>query len=132
MNGQTETFSRELSHYLETVVSYYDTMNHESFYHGFMLGMLALLNPDFRICSNRESGYGRFDLAAFPKRKEQAGILMEFNVAKTEEDLPQEAEAALRQIEEMDYLAEFRSQSIETVWKYGIAFCGKKVNIARG
>ncbi|MBQ7515401.1 MAG: AAA family ATPase, partial [Schwartzia sp.] len=88
LTGQAEDFSRELASYLETVVSYYDTMNHESFYHGFMLGMLALLVPRFQIRSNRESGYGRFDLAAFPKRKEQAGILMEFKVAKTEEDLP--------------------------------------------
>ncbi|MBQ7515162.1 MAG: AAA family ATPase [Schwartzia sp.] len=132
LTGQAEDFSRELASYLETVVSYYDTLNHESFYHGFMLGMLALLVPRFQIRSNRESGYGRFDLAAFPKRKEQAGILMEFKVAKTEEDLPQEAAAALRQIEGMDYLAEFRAQGIEHVWRYGVAFCGKKVKLIAG
>ncbi len=130
--GKAEEFSAELSRYLENIASYYDTANHEGFYHGFMLGILAVLVSRYHVRSNRESGYGRFDLAIFPKNKGQAGVLMEFKVAKTEAELQNEAEAALQQIEEMDYLAEFRAQGIENVWKYGIAFCGKKLKLVSG
>lgn len=130
--GNAEEFSRELSRYLETVASYYDTAKQESFYHGLMLGMMALFTARYHIRSNRESGYGRFDLAAFPKKQGQSGILMEFKVAETEAALEREAAAALKQMEDMDYMAEFRAQGIETVWKYGIAFCGKKLKMVRG
>lgn len=130
--GKGEEFSKELSRYLETMASYYDTSNHEGFYHGFMLGILAMLVSRYHVRSNRESGYGRFDLAIFPKNKGRAGVLMEFKVAKTEAELQKEAEAALQQIAEMDYLAEFREQGVENVWKYGIAFCGKKLKLIRG
>ena len=130
--GNAKEFSGELSRYLETMVSYHDTSNHEGFYHGFMLGILAVLASRYHVRSNRESGYGRFDLAVFPKHKGQAGVLMELKVAKTEGELQKEAETALAQIEEMDYLAEFRAQGIENVWKYGIAFCGKKLNVVCG
>ena len=130
--GNAEEFSRELSRYLETVVSYYDTAKQESFYHGLMLGMMALFTARYHIRSNRESGYGRFDLAAFPKKQGQSGILMEFKVAETEAALERETTAALKQMEDMDYMAEFRAQGTETVWKYGIAFCGKKLKMVRG
>lgn len=130
--GRAEEFSEELSRYLETIASYHDTVDNESFYHGFMLGMLALLVPRYHVRSNRESGYGRFDLAVFPKRPGQTGVLMEFKVAGDESGLPKAAEDALRQIGEKDYEAEFRAQGIGNVWKYGIAFCGKKLEVARG
>lgn len=97
-----------------------------------MVGILAVLAARYHVRSNRESGYGRFDLAVFPKHKRQAGVLMEFKVAKTEAELQNEAEAALQQIEDMDYLAEFREQGVENVWKYGIAFYGKKLKLVRG
>ena len=130
--GKSEPFAKALALYLETIASFHDTANRENFYHGFMLGMLALLVPRYRVESNRESGYGRFDLAIFPKNKGQAGVLMEFKVAKTEAELPKEAEVALQQIEDMDYLAEFREQGVANVWKYGIAFYGKKLKLVCG
>lgn len=119
-----------LNDYLKTIASYYDTANRENFYHGFLLGLLALLIPDYAIRSNRESGYGRFDIAVFPTQPNTAGVLMEFKVADTEEELAAKAKDALAQIERMDYLAEFRAQGISTIWKYGIAFWGKKTCIA--
>ena len=55
---------------------------------------------------------------------------MEFKVATSEEELPAKANEALAQIKQMDYLAEFRQQNINEVWQYGIAFCGKKCQVA--
>ena len=130
--GQAEKFSSGLQKYLEQIASFHDTANKESFYHGFLLGLTAWFLPKYRVKSNRESGYGRFDLGIFPRVPGQAGILMEFKVADREEDMPKEAEAALAQIERNDYLSDFREQGIARVWKYGIAFCGKKLSLVRG
>lgn len=80
--------------------------------------------------SNHESGYGRFDLGIFQKEKGIHRLVMEFKVAEREADLEEKAREALAQIEERDYLAEFAAQGIETVWRYGVAFCGKKVKLA--
>ena len=130
LSGNVEEFAHGLSAFLESMTSYYDTANRESFYHRLMLGLLALLMPRYKVVSNRESGYGRFDIAVFPAQGQPSGILMEFKVADSEADLPTKAQEALTQIDHMDYLAEFRAQNINDVWKYGIAFCGKKMQIA--
>lgn len=130
--GQAEKFSSGLQKYLEQIASFHDTANKESFYHGFLLGLTAWFLPKYRVKSNRESGYGRFDLGIFPRVPGQAGIIMEFKVADREEDMPKEAEAALAQIERNDYLSDFREQGVARVWKYGIAFCGKKLSLVRG
>ncbi|MBR3623273.1 MAG: AAA family ATPase, partial [Selenomonadaceae bacterium] len=130
LSGDTETFSEELNDYLLTLTSYYDTANKESFYHGFILGLIALLSQKYKVFSNRESGYGRFDVAIFPEDKNKNGVIMEFKVAENEANLSQTAEVALSQIEDMEYIAEFKNRGIDSVWKYGIAFCGKKCEIA--
>ena len=130
LSGNVESFSEELNDYLLTLVSYYDTANKESFYHGFILGLTALLTPKYEIESNRESGYGRFDIGIFPENKNQNGVIMEFKVAGTEAALSQTAKIALDQIENLEYITEFRNKGVDKVWKYGIAFCGKKCEIA--
>lgn len=129
LHGEGEAFSKLLSEYTKELVSVYDGGNKESFYHGFLLGMTALLVPDYTVESNRESGYGRFDLAIFPKEKGKAGVLMEFKAAEKEEDLPKKAEEALRQIREKAYDAAFTARGVKKVWKYGIAFSGKRVEM---
>ena len=126
--GQSEDFAYQLQKILLRFASTYDTANKESFYHGFMLGMAALfLGKDYTVESNRESGYGRFDLAIFPNDTAKAGVLMEFKSADTEEQLPDKAKEALRQIEDKQYETEFSKRNISAVWKYGIAFCGKQI-----
>ena len=133
LTGRVAEFAEELSYYLETIASYHDTSNRESFYHGFMSGMLALLSPmRYTIHSNKESGYGRFDIAVFPKREGQAGVVMEFKVAENEAAMEAKAKEALRQIDAKDYIAEFRERGISPIWKYGVAFCGKKIKLACG
>lgn len=127
-SGASEDFSRELQHIIAQVVSVYDTANKESFYHGFMLGLTALfLDSSYTVESNRESGYGRFDLAIFPKETNRAGVIMEFKVAASEGEMEEKAKEALQQIDDREYVTEFKKRGIEEVWKYGIAFCGKKM-----
>lgn len=129
MAGRAAPFSKTLERYITSLVSSYDAANKESFYHGFLLGMTALFVPEYVVESNRESGYGRFDLAIFPKDTAKAGVLMEFKAADTEEQLSDRANEALRQIEDKQYETEFSKRNIATVWKYGIAFCGKKIYV---
>lgn len=132
LRGQAGEFAEGLQEYLEQIVSFHDTAEKESFYHGFVLGIMAWLMPKYRVVSNRESGYGRFDLGIFPKEQGIPGIIMEFKAADKEEDLRSMAQQALSQIEEKDYLAEFRAQEIHEVWRYGVAFCGKKIWLEAG
>lgn len=127
--GHIVPFSKTLERYIAYLVSSYDAANKESFYHGFLLGMTALFVPEYVVESNRESGYGRFDIAIFPKDTSKAGVLMEFKAADSEAQLEDKADEALRQIEEKQYSAEFEKRGISKVWKYGIAFCGKQVHV---
>ena len=132
LSGNGKAFSELLGGYLRDLVSVYDTANKESFYHGFVLGMTALFVSDYIIESNRESGYGRFDLAIIPKDVSKAGVIMKFKVASSEADMAAKAKEALQQIEEREYVTEFRQRGIQRVWKYGIAFCGKKILAFQG
>lgn len=125
--GDTEKAQNGLSKFLESMVSAFDTSAKESFYHGFVLGMTAVLVPDYEVQSNREAGYGRFDVAVFPKDTAKTGLLLEFKTADHDAELADRAESALQQIKERDYMAPFRARGIGQVHQYGVAFCGKQV-----
>lgn len=128
--GQSEDFAYQLQEILLRFASTYDTANKESFYHGFLLGIAALfLGKEYTVESNRESGYGRFDLAIFPKDTSKAGVIMEFKAADEKEQLSDKASEALRQIEDKQYDAELTKRGIQCIWKYGIAFHGKHVYV---
>lgn len=132
LSGQEEQFAVQLQRIITQFVSIYDATNKESFYHGFMLGMIALfLHKEYVIESNRESGYGRFDIAIFPRNIAKAGVILEFKVAPTEKELPKKAVEALKQIEQQAYFTEFKKRGIQTVWKYGVSFCRKHVVITQ-
>ena len=132
IEGEAENFALQLQQLLKAIVSVYDTANKESFYHGFMLGMTALfLEKDYNVVSNRESGYGRFDLAILPKDKDDVGVIMEFKEAVKEVEFQEKANEPLRQIETQEYITEFQTRGIHDVWKYGIAFYKKKVAVVR-
>ncbi len=130
--GRAADFAEAMSNYLRLLASFYDTAARESFYHGLVLGLLATLMPRFEVVSNRESGYGRFDIAIFPGPKQSVGALLEFKVAESEGDMPERAKEALAQIKENKYLSEFQQRGVKEVWQYGIAFCGKKCHIEVG
>lgn len=127
-SGQEKDFEDRLQQILLRFASTYDTANKESFYHGFMLGISALfLDKQYIVESNKESGYGRFDIAIFPKDTQKAGVILEFKAADRTESLEKQADEALRQIQDRQYEVEFAKQEIVSVWKYGIAFFGKQV-----
>ena len=127
VSGHGDIFESVLSGIVRNNVSYHDAANGESFYHGMMLGFCVLLKDTHIVQSNRESGYGRFDLALIPTDRRYYGVILEFKRAADEAQLEEKALEALAQIEELSYIAEFEQRQIEKVWKYGIAFCGKKV-----
>lgn len=131
LSGNADLFQQDLQSILLQMTSVYDTANKESFYHGFLLGMTALLVPQYEVQSNRESGEGRFDLAIFPKDHTKLGVILEFKTASTMEELTKRANEALQQIESKDYVQTFLSRDIPEnhILKYGIAFCGKNVKI---
>lgn len=105
----------------------------ERFYHGFVLGLLVELRESYLVKSNRESGYGRYDVMLIPKEKQNDAIVMEFKVfdKESEKKLEDTVQAALKQIEDKFYDEELISQGIvkERIRHYGFAFEGKKVLI---
>lgn len=125
--GDAEKAQTGLSKFLVSMVSAFDTGAKESFYHGFVLGMTAVLVPDYEVQSNRKAGRGRFDVAVFPKDTSKTGLLFEFKTAASEAELAAKADEALQQMAERDYLAPFRAREIQQVHQHGVAFCGKQV-----
>ena len=132
LHGQAERVQQGLARYLQVVVSSFDVGSRESFYHGFVLGMTALLVPSYEVRSNRESGSGRYDIAVFPKDNQRSGVLMEFKTAKNEQELESRAKEALTQINARAYTIEFADRGIQTLHCYGIAFYGKQVKVVLG
>ena len=105
------------------------SMEEEKIYHVFMIGLLSVLQEHYYIHSNLESGYGRYDISIEPKEKNRAGFILEFKIAKSEEELEKKAKEALLQIQKKRYDTEMKERGIQEIVKLGIAFYGKKVKI---
>ncbi len=106
----------------------------ERFYHGFVLGLMAEFADQYVITSNRESGFGRYDIMLEPRNAEYDAMLIEFKVQSEEEkELSDTVQAALQQIDQKDYQANLIAKGFleDRIRKYGFAFCGKKVLIGR-
>lgn len=107
----------------------------ERFYHGFVLRLIVDLEERYRITSNRESGFGRYDIMLEPKNIDDPAIIIEFKIQDPEEEknLSQTVEAALQQIETKNYAVELVDKGIQAdrIRKYGFAFCGKIVEIGK-
>lgn len=135
---------KEMNAYMNEVAlatfSSFDTGSHpsgrtqpERFYHGFVLGLLVELRDQYEVRSNRESGYGRYDVMLIPRQKNQLAFVLEFKVYDAQEELKLEdtVQSALAQIEEKDYDTELVERGISKlqIRHYGFAFEGKKVLI---
>ncbi|MBR1757428.1 MAG: AAA family ATPase [Lachnospiraceae bacterium] len=121
-----------ITEYLNKSISYYDA-GAEGFYHGLVLGLIAIMDNQYKIKSNRESGDGRYDICLFPKEQKYPGIIMEL---KSENHLDDEALSslslkALEQIDEKNYDVEMKAEGVVKILKLGIAFSGKNVKISQ-
>ena len=106
----------------------------ERFYHGFVLGLMVELAGRYILTSNRESGFGRYDVMLEPKRAEDNAYIIEFKVQDTDEkELADTVLDALRQIDRQNYETALAAKGIarERIRKYGFAFCGKRVQIGK-
>ena len=119
-----------IAEYMDKTISFYDA-GAEGFYHGLVLGLIALMNNQYRIQSNRESGDGRYDIGLIPRTNCYPGILIELKWKRRleAEALDALAEEALDQIDQKRYDSELKAVGIKDIMKFGIAFSGKRVRI---
>ena len=130
-SGDTAALQKNLGTLLMQSVSSYDTVG-ENFYHGLVLGLCATLDNRFYITSNRESGEGRYDICLCPKDAKMPGVLIELKAAKdcADDELKALSETALKQINDRKYDTELTTKGVKNIFKYGVAFSGKKVQIS--
>ena len=121
---------KAIAEYMDKSISFYDA-GAEGFYHGLVLGLIALMDNQYKIKSNRESGDGRYDISLFPREGRYPGIIMELKWKKdlSADELSGLADEALIQIDEKRYDAEMKEDGIQDILKFGIAFSGKKVSV---
>jgi len=132
--GDIDAFAAALQEIALDMFSYHDLARKpENFFHGFTMGLIASLRNEYYIISNHESGYGRYDVAMFPKlNAKQPAIIFEFkNATKdTETALKEAACEALNQIDKQRYAAAIQKFHADIIFKVGVAFCGKKIYVA--
>ena len=115
-------------------LSYFDVSQRdpERVYQAFMLGLLVHLEHDYRLRSEREAGGGRADVLVIPRQPDRPGIILEFKRAPSKADqerLQQTAQAALQQIKDKNYVADFADSQCTFVLAVGISFVGKHLAV---
>lgn len=139
-SGDVKAMNVYMNDVAMSTFSSFDTGNHpsdrsqpERFYHGFVLGLWVDIRDNYEVLSNRESGFGRYDVVLVPREKGRDAFVMEFKVFDDSEEsgLEDTVAAALRQIDEKNYDTQLLDRGISenNIKHYGFAFCGKKVFI---
>ena len=125
VNSDTKTIEDYLEKMIKTSISYFDAK--ESFYHGFLLALLAA-KPFWKVSSNDEAGSGRADII-LKKGDGELGVVIELKTVKDVKKLDDACQMAMIQIEEKEYAAELIEQETEKILAYAICFCGKKCKV---
>lgn len=125
VDGDAKKVNLLLNDILLRSISYFD--NQESFYHGFLVGLLN----DYEVVSNRESGNGRFDVCVLPENILGTVVLIECKHSISEDDLIDDAKEGARQIVEKKYLEEHRFKKYENAIGYGISFYKKQCYVVK-
>jgi hypothetical protein len=133
ITGDIKIFGKLLKQFVLKSISYFDVGGYEGekVYHAFVLGMLISLNDTHEVLSNRESGYGRYDVMIIPKDISKLGIVIEFKKLDPddEETLEETAEVALKQIKDKKYSTTLKDKGVKSIKEIGIVFKGKELYI---
>jgi len=133
VTGDIKIFGKLLRQFVLKSISYFDVGGYEGekVYHAFVLGMLISLNDTHEVLSNRESGYGRYDVMIIPKDVSKLGIIIEFKKLDPddEETLEETADEALKQIIEKKYSSTLEHRGVKNIKELAIVFKGKEVYI---
>ena len=125
VKGDVDQANEILGDILSRSISYFD--NQESFYHGFLVGLLN----DYEVVSNKESGNGRFDVCVLPENILGTIVLIECKHSISEDNLIDDAKEGARQIVEKKYLEEHRFKKYENAIGYGISFYKKQCYVVK-
>ncbi|MGD2086605.1 MAG: PD-(D/E)XK nuclease domain-containing protein [Candidatus Aminicenantes bacterium] len=132
IDGDIKLFEKMLKMIVLAVFSYHDFSGEpEKVYHALVAGLLIWISNTHEIKSNRESGYGRYDIMIIPKDLAKTGYVMEFKTVDTEENETVESavKAALKQIEEKKYETELVQRGVKNYKKLAVVFKGKDVTV---
>ncbi len=130
VEGDIVLFEEMLQKVVAAVFSYHDLSGEpEKVYHALVAGLLTWISNTHEIKSNRESGYGRYDIMIIPKDVSQWGYVMEFKKTGKNESVKSAVKSALKQIEEKKYQAELVQRGIKKVKQLAVVFKGKEVTV---
>jgi hypothetical protein len=133
LEGDIDVFAEIFSDYAIKSMSFFDTAGEEEkVYHAFVMGLLIWLGNGYQVKSNRESGYGRYDIMIIPGEKSKLGFIIEFKKTRKKETLEAAVKSALEQIENKKYETELLQSGINNYKKLAIVFKGKKVTVKEG
>lgn len=131
--GKIKDFSKYFIDFIRDVCSYYDFADKEPerIYHALILGMMVQLQSDYKITSNRESGYGRYDIMLHPLKADLPAFVFEFKKfeADDEQSIQDTLDAAMTQMKENEYAAALQQEGFTNIHHIAIAFKGKEVKM---
>lgn len=134
--GKVKDFEYELVDFVEQVFSYHDTERRyaENFYHAFFPGLLAGLEHQYHLSSNREAGYGRFDICLTPKNPADRRIIIEIKAPEcdTNQTTHDALAAAVAQLKEKKYEKNLEAAGVRNILRIAIAVQGKMVKVKAG